>query len=440
MVAAAIVAGVASLAVAHGLGYDAWSWMVWAREFLHGSLSTDGGPSLKPLPVLLVAPLTPLGDAAPLAWLALQRVSALLALLLAWRIGARLAGPVAGWTAALVLAVSPDLGVTALYGSSEPLLALLVLGAVERHLNDRDRHAFVLLGLAGLIRPELWLIVALLAIAWWWFARRLDLMVMASVLLPPAIWLGMTWLGSGSPFTQFRGVPGGYYDGGLAALGGATTAIALPALAIAAIAAVNAARRRQREVMLVAAVGVGWVLIVAAMTQVGYPGTRRYFAAPAGLFALLAGVGFAGLVGAMSRPRARAAAAIALAVLVGISAFPVVLKTGRTVSVARAQDADLAQLNDAIAFAGGRDAVLAFGRPAVNPWRQSALAWRLDTPLAGVQGTWHSTDRSPHWHPPAIVFSGPRRRVGPTPARPHRWRMRVIGHVGAWEIVRAPQR
>ncbi|MCZ4494152.1 MAG: hypothetical protein JWP53_3083, partial [Conexibacter sp.] len=39
-VAGALVAGGLSLLVAHPLGYDAWSWMVWARELAHGALET----------------------------------------------------------------------------------------------------------------------------------------------------------------------------------------------------------------------------------------------------------------------------------------------------------------------------------------------------------------------------------------------------------------
>ncbi|MDX6691886.1 MAG: hypothetical protein QOG15_3343 [Solirubrobacteraceae bacterium] len=427
------VVGVGSLLVAHGLGYDAWSWMVWARELAHGSLATAGGPSLKPLPVLLVSPLTPLGDVGPFAWLALQRVSALLAVLLAWRVGARLGGTVAGAIAALVLAISPDLGVTALYGSSEPLLLVLVLGAVDCQLSGRDRHAFVLLGVAGLIRPEAWVIVAVLAVVWWLPVRRLDPVVLESVVVPPAIWFAMTWLGSGSPLTQLRGAPGGYYDGGLAALGGAAGAIAAAALALGAIAVIDAARRRQREILLIAAVAIACVVIVATMTQLGYPGTRRYFAAPVGLFAVLAGVGAAALLALVS-PRVARVAAPALAVLIVASALPTVISTARTVSVARAQDRDLAQLKDAVALAGGRHAVLAAGRPAVNPGRQTALAWLLDAPLAGVQPTWHSTTARPHWHPPAIVFSGPRRRAGPRPARPQQWTLRRLGRAGVWDV------
>jgi hypothetical protein len=108
------------------------------------------------------------------------------------------------------------------------------------------------------------------------------------------------------------------------------------------------------------------------------------------------------------------------------------------VGVARRQYGDMTQLVSAVALAGGRDAVLAVGRPAVNPWRQTALAWELDTSLAGVQATWHSNVRTPHWQPPAILFRGPRHLEGPPPARPQHWLTRLVGRAGAWEVVRAP--
>jgi 4-amino-4-deoxy-L-arabinose transferase-like glycosyltransferase len=452
-VAAAVATGIASLGVTDGLGYDAWSWMVWARELLRGTLSTTGGPGLKPLPMLLAAPLTLVGDAAPLAWLALARISALLAVLLAWRVGNRLAGPVAGWTAALVLAVAPDLGATATYGSSEPLLLLLVLAAADGYLQERQRQAFVLLGVAGLIRPELWPIVVALGLWHVWTGRRLDPVVAASAALPPLIWLGLAWLGTGSPLTQFidpfaTAAPAvraahphhhhaRHASGTLAALAHATGAMALPALVIAAVGAAQAVRQRRRDVVLIAAVGVAWVAIVAVMAGLGYPGSRRYFAGPAALFAVVAGVGVAGVLVALAPRRARAAA-FTVAAVIAASAVPAVIRTARTVGVAVRQDGDMTKLLAAVTLAGGRDAVLAVGRPAINPWRQTALAWELDTPLAGVQATWHSTVSTPHWHPPAVVFRGPRHREGPPPALPQRWPTRRIGHAGPWEVVRAP--
>ena len=136
--------------------------MVWARELAELSLDTTGGPSWKPLPVLVSAPFAWIDGLAPFLWLALVRGAALYAIWLAGRCAARLAetpaAAAAFAVAAFGLLVSTDLPRTALYGSSEPLLVAFVLGAVLLHLRDRQLAALSLLALAGLIRPELWLL------------------------------------------------------------------------------------------------------------------------------------------------------------------------------------------------------------------------------------------------------------------------------------------
>src|SRR4051795_4569617 len=90
---AALLAGFASLALPATMGYDAWAWMVWGRELAHLDLATTAGPSFKPLPVIVTAPL---GAIAPPVWLAAMRACAFASLVLAYRLGARLAGPAAG--------------------------------------------------------------------------------------------------------------------------------------------------------------------------------------------------------------------------------------------------------------------------------------------------------------------------------------------------------
>ena len=56
-----MVLGAASLALPATLGYDAWAWTVWGRQLAHLDLATTAGPSFKPLPVLVLAPLSVLG-------------------------------------------------------------------------------------------------------------------------------------------------------------------------------------------------------------------------------------------------------------------------------------------------------------------------------------------------------------------------------------------
>ncbi|HXV57372.1 MAG TPA: hypothetical protein VD704_05845, partial [Gaiellaceae bacterium] len=78
--------------------YDPWAWLVWGREVAALELDTSAGPAWKPLPVAVTSALAPLGEAAPEAWLFLARASGLLALVLAWRVAARVAGS-GGWAA-----------------------------------------------------------------------------------------------------------------------------------------------------------------------------------------------------------------------------------------------------------------------------------------------------------------------------------------------------
>ena len=66
---------------------------MWGRQLAHLDLATTAGPSFKPLPVLALAPLSVLGTATPVVWMGLMRAAAVLSLLLAYRLGARLAGP-----------------------------------------------------------------------------------------------------------------------------------------------------------------------------------------------------------------------------------------------------------------------------------------------------------------------------------------------------------
>ena len=106
-------------------------------------------------------------------------------------------------------------------------------------------------------------------------------------------------------------------------------------------------------------------------------------------------------------------------------------------SVARSQADQRDELRRAVARAGGRAAVLRTGHPAINPWLQTTLAWELDVPLSGVQATWASSRRHPHWAPPALVFRAPARLAGPRPALPAGVSTRVVTRSGRWRVLRA---
>jgi hypothetical protein len=440
----AVAVGALSLAVPATMGYDAWAWMVWARELAHLDLDSTGGPSFKPLPVIVGAPLTVLGGAAPAIWLAAMRACAVGSLVLAYRLASRLAGPLAGVVAALGLALSADLYRTALLGSAEPALIALSLGAVDRHLAGRRDWALVLIAVAGLIRPEAWVVIAAYGLYVWIREPRLRPLAIAAVVVPPALWLGLDWAGSGDPLhggsTATEATEGSAATASVPSLEvvrRAADAVIVPTLVLAAFALVEAARRRDRRVLALAVLAIAWIAIVAVMAEAGFTGTRRYLAAPAAAICVVSGVGFAWLLQLAPGGRARIAAACAIVVL---SLAPALLRAreeARTLSVARSQADQLRELRGAVADLGGRHAVRAVGRPAINPWLQTALAWQLHARLDDVQATWASSRRNPHWKPPAFVFWAPTRLAGPRPVVQRGVPTRLVARSGRWRVLRA---
>lgn len=148
------------------LGFDALSHVVWGRDLAAGHLPVYDpatAPTPHPLQLLLAALVAPLGPAAPDAFrlvhlAALGAVAAALVVL-----GRRLAGPAAGVLAAVLLVGQPFVLDLAHRGQADlPALALVLWAAV---LEQRRRGLPVLglLALAGLLRPEAWLLSLLYA-------------------------------------------------------------------------------------------------------------------------------------------------------------------------------------------------------------------------------------------------------------------------------------
>ena len=195
----------ASLALPSAPTYDPWAWIVFGKEIvLPGpDFSTIASTGWKPLAVLFTAPLALAGSAAPSLWLVVVRSAGLAALALAFRLAVRAGGRIAGVLAALALLASSDWLRYLSAGNVEPLLVALVLGAIELHLRGQRQGAFVLGGLAGLARPEVWLLVAAYAAyvslterRWWPLALGVPAMF--------ALWIVPDWLGSGDLLHTFH--------------------------------------------------------------------------------------------------------------------------------------------------------------------------------------------------------------------------------------------
>jgi hypothetical protein len=427
-IAACIGLGALSLLLPSEPSYDPWAWFVWAREITHLELDTHGGPSWKPLPVALLAGVTPFGDELPLAlWIVVARAGALLALVLAFRLAARLTGgswvlrALAGVIAVAALASTPDWFQFTAHASEAPLAVALLLWAIHRHLDGHRGQAIVMGALVCLMRPEVFPFLALYALWLWWVEPDRRLLVAALVVLIPLAWLVPDWLGSGNPLdggSQARSEP--YWSLShaerpwLRALERVHNhaGLVLELLAAAAIAAAVVRRRPAALVLALAAVVEAG--LYAAMTQAGFSGNPRYVLPALVIVCVLAGVGAARTAEACGALAGRAAAAVAGLrrtvaarppgrglvaarlsgaglglVVVGLFAAPLVEdRRGRLEFEIRevGNRMDLQRgLERVMTKAGGADELRALGSVTTNRSLHTRLAWELGYPIQDVE-------------------------------------------------------
>jgi hypothetical protein len=423
--AGAVLAAAASLALPYNPVYDPWGWLVWGRELAALDLSTGSGPSWKPLPVLVGAPLSLLGSAAPDAWLLIARGGYLAAPLLAAALAVRLAAGCGRWRwlAAGLAAASVALGGDGFTppvrqfsgGLSEPLLVSLLLGAVLLALDRRPRAALWLGVAAALLRPECWPFLAL----WAWHEsrpfrgsfctdnvrkeprterRRPELRphALAAALLVPLAWFMPDLLAAGDPLHGSETARQGGFelDEVRQVLG---RALAAPLAAVWVGVALFALGRRDREedriamVLLLAA--CAWVGLVAAMAVAGFAGLPRFLAPASAVFAVVGGVGLAraaaGAAGwtIAARPARRVGAAlVALAVAGAAAGFG--LRVAEVPGDLRVVDRQAELQRDAFALADrlGPERLFACGTLRVTGLiAQTALAWHLDSPIEQIR-------------------------------------------------------
>ena len=308
--------------------YDPWAWIVWGREIFELDLDTTGGPSWKPGPVLLTTLFAPLGEIdsglPPALWLVFARAGGLLALVLAYRLGRRLGGGgVAGVVAAVALATLPLWLRYLAHGNEAPLAVALMLWAVERELDERRDQATILLFAACLLRPEVFPFLAVMGALLWRSDPAHRRLVAGLALALPVLWLVPEWIGSGNPFDAGKQAssrpPWSLANAQVpwvAALERAHSLAGIPLEVAALLGIAAAAVRRDRVLLVLAAVGLAWLLLVAGMTQFGFSGANRYFLPPLVIACLLAGVGVAR---ALTVPPARVARVAVAVAFVGLA-------------------------------------------------------------------------------------------------------------------------
>ncbi|HEX6025969.1 MAG TPA: hypothetical protein VFZ00_28515 [Solirubrobacter sp.] len=169
------------------LNYDTAYGLLWGRDLAHGrqpDFDVPLAPTPHPLATVTGIVLTPLGDAAQPAWVVLAFVALGALGWLTYELGAHWFGPAAGAVAALLILTRIPVLSFGVRAYVDIPYAALVLGAILAEAR-RPRTAFplILLGLAGLLRPEAWLF-SFAYVAW---RRELRLLPLAAA--APVLWL-----------------------------------------------------------------------------------------------------------------------------------------------------------------------------------------------------------------------------------------------------------
>jgi len=266
--------------------YDALYSLIWGGELADGhapSYDVPLAPTPHPLANLVGLALSPLSARVGEDVLVVVAFVALGAAgLLVYALGARWFGTAAGvLAAALFLTREPVLS----YGTRAyvdiPYLAI-VLGALL--VVERRRAPFVLLALAGLLRPEAWLFSATLL--WWrWRTGRWSAELAALAAAGPVLWLASDLVATGDALHSLRGT-----RENVATLGRKTglhnvplylprrvgEVVREPVLAGAVVGGALSLRLLGRRARLPAAAGVLAVAAFCVLAAAGLPIITRY--------------------------------------------------------------------------------------------------------------------------------------------------------------------
>lgn len=287
------------------LNYDAAWGLLWGRDLLHhGTLPGEGGATPRPLATLVSGMATLLGERAAQELLLLSGFLALGALVwLTYRLGEVTLTRWAGVFGALLVALSPVFVPRAIVAFQDVPFAALVLGAavLEARRPRRGLAVLALLAVAGLVRPQAWI----LAGAYWlWLFPALDrrgrMVTLAAALAAPVAWMLADLVVSANPLYSFTGTrAGAQLAGRQTGLGNVpgraldnlrgmfpTPVVLAGVLGFAVALAVPWVRRRARVVLALAVLG-GLEFILLGLAEL--PLNDRYMLVAGAVVALLAG-------------------------------------------------------------------------------------------------------------------------------------------------------
>jgi hypothetical protein len=391
--------------------YDAYQHLVWGRDLLHGAapgFETYAAPTQHPLYLALAALLSVVGTEAD-RLLVLVTVLCLVALTAGtYELGRRLFGSWPALAAAFFVGSSFAFLLYAVRAFVDvPFLALVVwAAALEVGRPRRGLAPMVLLALAGLLRPEAWVLAGLY---WLWClpgrSTRARVGLGALVVAAPVAWALVDLAVTGDPLFSLhatsslaealgrerglRHVPSSFVT--------FLADVARPPVALAGVIGVVLALRRYgaaRMVVPLALLGAGALTFVATGIA-GLAILPRYLTVPAVALCVFAGyavLGFTTLDGGASRARWQRAAIGAL--VVGIAFLAVKAASfGRLRDELRFIDRTHSEIAGLVADprvrAGLRCGALTFPTYRLVP----DARWRLHAGAAAVRS--RAVDRSP---------------------------------------------
>jgi hypothetical protein len=391
--------------------YDAYGWLVWGYQTLHGTLDLGGAPSWKPLPFLFTVPFALAGHYQMWLWMLTAVAVSLAGPVFAGRIAFRLTrtgegeriGVIARCApaAAAVFAGAAVLGLEdyfhyILSAQSDPMLVTFVLAGLDAFLLGRYRWTLVLGVLAALGRPEVWPFLGLFML-WTWFrvpAMRWMLLVGAAVVA--FMWFGIPTITNGRPNIAgelAKQSPRELRHNRLfGTIGRFTELEYLPVWVAAACAAALAALRRRLIVLALAAGTIVWVVVEIAFAYHGWPALPRYMFEAAGVAAVLAGVAVGWALGELPRLRRglpRWAGVPVVAILVATlvpGAIARLRAERRDLRHERDRTHQIGLLATTTNLLGGARRVESCGQPVTDVAYVSALAWIYRTNVGSVGG------------------------------------------------------
>ncbi len=412
--------------------YDAYGWLVWGYQTVHGTLDLGGAPSWKPLTFLFTVPFAIFGHYEMWLWMFVSCAVALSGAVFGGRIAYRLSGggttraddpPVvryAPWAAAIftgaaVLGLQDYLHYILSF-QSDPMLVTFTLAAIDMHLLGKYRWTVVFGVLATLGRPEagpflglwgLWAWVKLPSLRWW---------LVGGALVVAFGWFGIPTITNGRPLlagdlaqkspralrhNQFFGTLGRFRD-----------LEYIPVWIAALVAIVVAAVRRDRVILTLTAVGIGWVIVEIAFAYHGWPALGRYMFEPAGIGAVLAGVGVALVLTGLPkliRGAPRWAGIPVVAVLVGAlvpGAVARIRDEHKDLRHERARTHQIALLQTTTGVLGGARHIANCGQPVTDVTYVSALAWIYHRNVGSVGGLQQGVEKAELRNPslPKVLF------------------------------------